>query len=115
MSTSKLMTYLLQSPAYLLGYLAILGFGWSSGRFKDSVWHVVSSSLHRYQSNLQIGPILLSAVGTIMLITTMNVGVRYTGVCFLIMGVFSGLNIQVSWSTQLVPSPRHKVCAIRRA
>jgi hypothetical protein len=47
-----------------------------------------------------------------MLITTMNVGVRYTGVCFLIMGVFSGLNIQVSWSTQLVPSPRHKVCAI---
>jgi hypothetical protein len=42
MSKSKLMTYLLQSPAYLLGYLAILGFGWSSGRFKDSVWHVVS-------------------------------------------------------------------------
>ena len=41
MSKNKLMTYLLQSPAYLLGYLAILGFGWSSGRFKDSVWHVV--------------------------------------------------------------------------
>ena len=45
-----------------------------------------------------------------MLITTLNTGVRYTGVCFLIMGVFSGLNIQVSWETQLVPSPRHKVC-----
>lgn len=44
-----------------------------------------------------------------MLITSLNVGVRYTGVCFLIMGVFSGLNIQVSWETQLVPSPRHKV------
>ena len=43
MSKNKLMTYLLQSPAYLLGYLAILGFGWSSGRFKDSVWHVVST------------------------------------------------------------------------
>jgi len=60
----------------------------------------------------QIGPILLSAVGTVMLITTMNVGVRYTGVCFLIMGVFSGLNIQVSWETQLVPSPRHKKAAL---
>lgn len=93
------MTYLLQSPAYLLGYLSILGFGYTSGRFKDSVWHV-------------IGPIALSAVGTVMLITTMNVGVRYTGVCFLIMGVFSGLNIQVSWSTQLVPSPRHKKAAL---
>lgn len=45
MSTSTLMTYLLQSPCYLLGYLAILGFGWSSGRFKDSVWHVVSIPL----------------------------------------------------------------------
>lgn len=44
MSKNKLMTYLLQSPAYLLGYLAILGFGWSAGRFKDSVWHVVSMS-----------------------------------------------------------------------
>lgn len=93
------MTYLLQSPAYLLGYLSILGFGWTSGKFKDSVWHV-------------IGPIVLSAVGTVMLITTLNVGVRYTGVCFLIMGVFSGLNIQVSWSTQLVPSPRHKKAAL---
>jgi len=44
-----------------------------------------------------------------MLITTLNTGVRYTGVCFLIMGVFSGLNIQVSWETQIVSSPRHKV------
>ena len=47
-----------------------------------------------------------------MLITTENIGVRYTGVCFLIMGVFSGLNIQVSWETQLVPSPRHKKAAL---
>lgn len=47
-----------------------------------------------------------------MLITSLNVGVRYTGVCFLIMGVFSGLNIQVSWETQLVPSPRHKKAAL---
>jgi hypothetical protein len=61
---------------------------------------------------VKIGPILLSAAGTVMLITTLNVGVRYTGVCFLIMGVFSGLNIQVSWSTQLVPSPRHKKAAL---
>ncbi|WVR04911.1 hypothetical protein IAU60_001923 [Kwoniella sp. DSM 27419] len=99
LSKSTLMTYLLQSPAYLLGYFAILGFGYTSGRFKDSVWHV-------------IGPITLSAVGTAMLISTMNVGVRYTGVCFLIMGVFSGLNIQVSWSTQLVPGPRHKKAAM---
>lgn len=102
MTDDKLITYLLQSPCYLLGYLAILGFGWSSGKFKDSVWHV-------------IGPILLSAVGTVMLITSLNTGVRYTGVCFLIMGVFSGLNIQVSWETQLVPSPRHKVSHVDNA
>jgi hypothetical protein len=114
MSSSNLMTYLLQSPCYLLGYLSILGFGWSSGHFRDSRWHVVSisSSPPGYIANPQIGPICLSAVGTVMLITTLNIGVRYTGVCFLIMGVFSGLNIQVSWSTQLVPGPRHKKAAL---
>lgn len=44
-----------------------------------------------------------------MMITTLNVVARYIGVCLLIMGVYSGLNIQVSWETQIVPSPRHKV------
>ena len=44
-----------------------------------------------------------------MMITTLNVAARYIGVCLLIMGVYSGLNIQVSWETQIVPSPRHKV------
>lgn len=41
MSTSNLMTYLLQSPCYLLGYFAILFFGWLAGRTKNSVWNVV--------------------------------------------------------------------------
>jgi len=95
----KLLTYLLQSPAYLLGYFAILGFGWSAGNFKDATWHIVA-------------PMIGSAVGTAMLIATENVGVRYTGICLLIMGVYSGLNIQVSWETSVIPSPRHKKAAV---
>lgn len=43
MSKNNLMTYLLQSPPYLLGFFAILGFGWSAGHFKENVWHMVSS------------------------------------------------------------------------
>ena len=96
---SKMITYLLQSPAYFAGYLAILGFGYLGGRFKDATWFI-------------IGPLCLSIAGTVMLITTEQVAVRYTGVCFLIMGVFSGLNLQVSWETQVVPSPRHKKAAL---
>ena len=44
MSKNNLMTYLLQSPPYLLGFFAILGFGWSAGHFKENVWHMVSLS-----------------------------------------------------------------------
>jgi hypothetical protein len=43
MSTSNLMTYLLQSPPYLCGFLAILGLGYTAGRFRENTWHMVST------------------------------------------------------------------------
>lgn len=57
MSTSNLMTYLLQSPVYLLGFFAILGFGWSAGRFKENVWHIVSCAMARLMSGGAFGVI----------------------------------------------------------
>ncbi|KAG7527921.1 hypothetical protein FFLO_06517 [Filobasidium floriforme] len=96
---SKLTTYLLQSPCYFLGYLATLGVGWSSGRFKEFTYHTAV-------------PLVLSIVGVAMMISTENIGVRYTGICFLIMGTASGLNMQVSWETTVIPSPRHKKAAV---
>lgn len=109
MSTSNLMTYLLQSPPYILGFLAILGFGWTAGKFRENTWHMVSHEPHDSHLRFQILPLVLSLAGTVMMITTLNVGARYTGVCFLVIGTASALNLHVSWETSLVPAPRHKV------
>ncbi|KAG7527512.1 hypothetical protein FFLO_06858 [Filobasidium floriforme] len=96
---SKLTTYLLQSPCFFLGFLATLGFGWSAGHFKENTLHIIV-------------PLIFSMGGVLMIIMTEVVGVRYTGVCLLIMGTASGLNLQVSWETSIIPSPRHKKAAV---
>jgi hypothetical protein len=47
-----------------------------------------------------------------MLISTLNVTARYIGLILLISGTYSGLNLQLSWETTLVPSPRSKKAAL---
>jgi hypothetical protein len=47
-----------------------------------------------------------------MLISTLNEGARYFGMIILISGTYSGLNLQLSWETTLVPSPRSKKAAL---
>lgn len=57
-------------------------------------------------------PIAISAGGCGILIGTLNVGARYFGVILLIIGTYSGLNLQLSWETTLVPAPRSKKAAL---
>jgi hypothetical protein len=38
--------------------------------------------------------------------------VRYFGIILLISGTYSGLNLQLSWETTLVPAPRSKKAAL---
>ena len=47
-----------------------------------------------------------------MLISTLNVGVRYFGLVLLICGTYNGLNLQLSWETTVVPAPRAKKAAL---
>jgi hypothetical protein len=51
-------------------------------------------------------------VGAIMMISTLNVPVRYFAVFLLCSGPFVGLNIQISWETTVVPRPRTKRAAL---
>lgn len=95
----KMTTYLVQAPPYAIAYMAACGFAWTSGRFQESCYHIV-------------GPILAAAAGCAMLISTMNVGVRYFGIILLISGTYSGLNLQLSWETTLVPAPKSKKAAL---
>ncbi|EMR65048.1 putative mfs transporter protein [Eutypa lata UCREL1] len=95
----SLTTYLVQAPPYAIAYASACTIAWSSGRRQESFWHIVV-------------PIALSAVGGSVLIATLNVGARYFGLILLICGTYSGLNLQLSGETTLVPAPRAKKAAL---
>jgi hypothetical protein len=95
----QLTTYLVQAPPYAIAYAVACGLAYTSGRFQESCYHIVI-------------PIIFSAAGCSMLIGTLNVGARYFGLVLLISGTYSGLNLQLSWETTLVPAPRSKKAAL---
>jgi hypothetical protein len=95
----QLTTYLVQAPPYAIAYAVACGLAYTSGRFQESYWHIVV-------------PLVFSAVGCATLIGTLNVGARYFGLILLISGTYSGLNLQLSWETTLVPAPRSKKAAL---
>ncbi|KAJ6141073.1 hypothetical protein N7497_011966 [Penicillium chrysogenum] len=88
---SELTTYLVQAPPYIIAYLSALAIAYSSGKYQESCYHIIV-------------PIVLGAGGAAMLISTLNEGARYFGMIILISGTYSGLNLQLSWETTLVPS-----------
>ena len=94
-----LTTYLVQAPPYAIAYAVACGLAYTSGRFQESFYHIAI-------------PIVFSAAGASMLIGTLNVGARYFGLILLISGTYSGLNLQLSWETTLVPAPRSKKAAL---
>jgi hypothetical protein len=95
----KLTTYLVQAPPYAIAYAVACGLAYTSGRFQESCYHIII-------------PIVMSAIGCGTLIGTLNVGARYFGLILLISGTYSGLNLQLSWETTLVPAPRSKKAAL---
>jgi hypothetical protein len=95
----KMTTYLVQAPPYAIAYASACALAWTSGRFQESCYHIVI-------------PIVASAAGASMLISTLNVGARYFGLILLVSGTYSGLNLQLSWETTLVPAPKSKKAAL---
>ncbi|KAG9518634.1 major facilitator superfamily transporter, partial [Aureobasidium melanogenum] len=96
---SKVVTYLVQAPPYVIAYFVTLGISWSSGRHLEHCWHI-------------IGSIAVCLVGAIIMISTLNTGARYFALILLCSGPFVGLNIQISWETTVVPRPRTKRAAL---
>lgn len=92
-------TYLVQAPPYAIAYASACLIAYSCGRFQESTLHVIV-------------PIIFSAAGCGVLIGTLNVGARYFGLVLLISGTYSGLNLQLSWETTVVPAPRAKKAAL---
>lgn len=95
----KVATYLIQAPPYIFSYIFMLVVSWSSGRRQEHCYHIVLS-------------ILLTLIGAVIMISTLNVGARYFSLFLLVTGSFVGLNIQLSWETTVVPRPRTKRAAL---
>ncbi|KAM5350005.1 hypothetical protein ACJ41O_006510 [Fusarium nematophilum] len=92
-------TYLIQAPPPIIAFLVTLVVSWSSGRRLEHGYHMIV-------------PILFTAVGCAVMISTLNVGARYFSMILLVIGPFVGLNIQLSWETTVVPRPRTKRAAL---
>jgi hypothetical protein len=96
---SELNTYLIQAPPYAIAYACACALAWSSGKFRESCYHIIV-------------PVVASAVGISIMISTPNIAARYFGACLLVSGTYNGLNLQLSWETTLVPAPRSKKAAL---
>ncbi|KAK5083812.1 hypothetical protein LTR05_006318 [Lithohypha guttulata] len=96
---TKMQTYLVQAPPYVIAYAVCLAVSWSSGRFGEACWHIVSC-------------MAVCMAGAVLMISTLNVGARYFGLILLVSGPFLGLNLQLSWETTVVPRPRTKRAAL---
>ncbi|KAM3430501.1 hypothetical protein MY4824_007665 [Beauveria thailandica] len=88
---NKTSTYLVQAPPYAIAYASACLIAYSCGRFQKSILHAIVLTL-------------FSVVGCAGLIGTVNVGARYFGPVLLISGKCSGLNLQLSWETTVVPA-----------
>ncbi|KAI1869712.1 uncharacterized protein JN550_005693 [Neoarthrinium moseri] len=92
-------TYLLQAPPYIFAYMACLAVSWTSSRFRDHCWHIA-------------GVMIVSLVGTVILIATLEQGPRYFSLFLLCAGPFIALNLHLSWETAVVQRPRVKRAAL---
>ena len=68
--------YLVQAPPYVIAYVATLVVSWSSGRMLEHGCHIIGTF-----------------VGGIIMISTLNTGVRYFTMLSLRCGLFVDLNI----------------------
>lgn len=73
-------TYLIQAPPPIIAFLVTLAISWSSGRRLEHGYHIIV-------------PILVTLVGCVVMITTLNVGARYFSMILLVTGPFVGLNV----------------------
>ncbi|VUC31201.1 unnamed protein product [Clonostachys rosea] len=96
---SDLMTYLIQAPPPIIAFIVMMGVSWNSGRVLEFGYHITTW-------------IVLTLIGCVVMITTLNVGARYFSMILLVTGPFVGLNLQLSWETTVVPRPRTKRAAL---
>lgn len=88
-------TLLLTAPPYFLAFFVALAVSWHSGYAQERCFHIII-------------PMIVSAVGQIIYISTMNVPVRYFSMFLMTVGVYCSFNISYAWISSVIPRPRTK-------
>ena len=83
---NETITYLIQAPPYIFAYAVTLLVSWSSGRMLEHCWHIC-------------GAMFAALVGTVIMISTLNVAARYFSLFLLCTGPFIALNVSHLHST----------------
>lgn len=95
---STTITSLLTAPPWFAAFLAGLATTWSASRTQQRGYYIV-------------GTMFLSAVGNMMVTFGTSLGVRYTGMIFLCMGVLSAFQIALTWVSNSFARPTGKRAA----
>lgn len=95
---NKTITSLLTAPPWFAAFLAGLATTWSASRTQQRGYYIV-------------GCMMLSAIGNMMVTFGTQLGVRYTGMIFLCMGVLSAFQVSLTWVSNSFARPTGKRAA----
>ncbi|KAI1337340.1 allantoate permease [Xylariaceae sp. FL0016] len=85
-------TLLITAPVWILTFLVSLVVTYTSGRFNDRSIHIICL-------------MLISVVGNIIVVSTLNTGARFFGMFLMPLGAVSAYQIIVAWVANSFPRP----------
>ena len=91
-------TLLLTTPPYLIGAAMLLINAWHADKTGERYLHIVL-------------PPLLALVSFIIAVTTSTFGARYTAMCLMIGGIYSGYVVALGYISNTLPRPASKRAA----
>jgi hypothetical protein len=91
----KIETLLLTAPVWFLTFIVSLGVTWTSGKTGDRSIHIICL-------------LMISAIGNIIMVSTLNTGARFFAMFLLPLGAVPAYQIIVTWVANSFPRPMVK-------
>lgn len=88
----KIETLLITAPVWIATFLVSLAVTYTSGRFNDRSFHIIAL-------------MLISVVGNIIVVSTLNTGARFFAMFLMPMGAVSAYQIILTWLANSFPRP----------
>ncbi|KAH8176514.1 major facilitator superfamily protein [Sarocladium implicatum] len=95
MGYTKVTAQWMTVPIWITGAIAQLCLSWTSDRTQDRRWH-------------SIGLYSLAAVAAVVSAVVQNDIAKYVMMCFLVMGLYTGLPLVLNWASESIPFPDQK-------